>query len=109
MGSSLSPWPVPANLGDGLVKNGLIFKEVRHPIYAGLLCVMTGFSVWTGSAVRLVLTLGLYILLDIKSDYEEEGLVEKFGQDYIKYRTEVPGKFLPERIVKTLDRFRKGN
>jgi len=109
LGSSLSPWPVTSNSGDGLVKDGLVFKEVRHPIYAGLLCVMAGLSIWTGSAMRLILTLGLYILLDIKSDYEEEGLLAKFGQEYIKYRKDVPGKFVPERIVKTLDRFRKAS
>jgi len=109
LGSSLSPWPVPADSVDGLVKDGLVFKEVRHPIYTGLLCVMAGLSIWTGSAMRLLLTFGLYILLDVKSDFEEKELVAKFGQEYIKYRTEVPGKFVPERIVKTLDRFRNGS
>lgn len=108
LGSSLSPWPVPAGNGEGLVTDGLVFGEVRHPIYAGLLCLAVGLSVCTGSAMRLVLTLGLYVLLDIKSDYEEEGLVRKFGQEYVQYRKKVTGKFVPERIGKVLDRFKAG-
>jgi len=58
--------------------------------------------------MRLVLSLVLYVLLDVKSDYEEEGLVGKFGQEYVEYRKQVTGKFVPERIGKALDRFKAG-
>jgi len=110
LGSALSPWPVPApSTGPkGLVTDGLVFQEIRHPIYAGLLCIMFGLSVWTGSAMRLVLTLGLYLLLDIKSEFEEEELCKKFGQEYVQYRADVKGKFVPERVRKVLDRFKLG-
>jgi len=111
LGSALSPWPVPSSGGGdgGLVTDGLVFTEIRHPIYAGLLCLMFGLSVMTGSAMRLVLTLGLYLLLDIKSDFEEEELCKKFGQEYVQYRADVKGKFLPERVRKVLDRFKVGS
>jgi len=103
MGSSLSPWPVPATNGT-LVIDSLVFTEIRHPLYAGLLCTMCGLSVGTGSAMRLVLTLGLYLLLDVKADYEEEQLEKKYGEEWVHYKERVKGKFIPERLWKALDK-----
>jgi protein-S-isoprenylcysteine O-methyltransferase Ste14 len=98
MGSSLSPWPVPT--GDDLVTDG-IYSQMRHPIYAGLLAIMAGFSVVTGSAPRLLLTAALWYLLDLKSDYEEKQLVKEFAE-YSSYREAVPGKFFPQAILAIL-------
>lgn len=98
MGSSLSPWPVPS--GDDLVTDG-IYSQMRHPIYAGLLAIMAGFSVVTGSAPRLLLTAALWYLLDLKSDYEEKQLVKEFAE-YESYREEVSGKFFPQEILAIL-------
>ena len=74
---------------------GGIYASVRHPMYAGLLCGMTGLSLLTDSVTRLLLTGGLYLVLDAKSDYEEEKLVDAYGSEYEGYRSEVQGKFLP--------------
>jgi len=94
----LTPWPVPAENGK-LVLSGNVFKEIRHPIYSGLLCTMIGLSVMTGSSLRLVLTIVLYYVLNMKSDFEEEELLKKYGEDYQRYREEVKGKFVPESFV----------
>lgn len=98
MGSSLSPWPVPT--GDELVTDG-IYSKVRHPLYAGLLAIMAGFSVLTGSAPRLLLTAALWYTLDLKSDYEEKELIKEHAE-YEAYQEEVPGKFFPQEIVALL-------
>lgn len=104
--SNLSPWPkVPETENASLITNG-IYGEVRHPIYAGLLATCLGFSVWTGSAMRVVLTFMLYYLLDLKSDFEEKSLSDKFGNSYVQYQYEVRGKFVPhqlEDVIKKLD------
>lgn len=98
LGGALSPWPVPT--GDDLITDG-IYSKMRHPIYAGLLAIMAGFSVATGSAPRLLLTAALWYLLDLKSDYEEKQLVEEYA-DYEAYQESVPGKFFPQEIIAIL-------
>ncbi|GFH61646.1 hypothetical protein CTEN210_18122 [Chaetoceros tenuissimus] len=99
LGSNLSPFPkVPENTE--LVQTG-IFAEIRHPIYAGLLCFSLGLSIWTGSAMRMLLTGALWLLLEKKSDYEEASLVETFD-GYSEYKNKVTGKFFPARLLESL-------
>jgi protein-S-isoprenylcysteine O-methyltransferase Ste14 len=98
MGASLSPWPVPT--GDDLITDG-IFSKVRHPLYSGLLAIMAGFSVATGSAPRLLLTAALWYALDLKSDFEEKQLEKQYAE-YKAYREQVPGKFFPQEIIAIL-------
>lgn len=99
LGSNLSPFPkVPENTE--LVQTG-IFAEIRHPIYAGLLCFSLGLSIWTGSAMRMLLTGALWLLLEKKSDYEEASLIETFD-GYTEYKKKVTGKFFPARLLESL-------
>jgi len=91
MSDSLSPWSKPN--GGGLVRTGL-YGQVRHPMYTGLLATMAGFSVWTGSLNRILLTVLLYLAIEVKSEYEEGELVKAYP-DYEEYRKEVTGKFVP--------------
>jgi Putative protein-S-isoprenylcysteine methyltransferase len=99
LGSNISPFPKVGDNTD-LVTDG-IFGEIRHPIYAGLLYACLGISIWSGSATRLLLTAALWYLLTKKSDFEEQTLVEKFP-DYEDYLLEVEGKFIPERLLKSM-------
>lgn len=99
LGSNISPFPKVGDNTD-LVTDG-IFGEIRHPIYAGLLYACLGISVWSGSATRLLLTAALWYLLTKKSDFEERTLVEKFPA-YEDYLLEVEGKFIPERLLKSM-------
>jgi len=99
LGSNLSPFPkVPSDTD--LVTDG-IFEEVRHPIYAGLLYLCLGISIWSGSAMRMLLTGALWYLLDKKSDYEEKTLLDRFPS-YDDYMFDVKGKFIPERLMETM-------
>lgn len=100
LGSNLSPWPVPAS-NASLQTNG-IYAEMRHPMYAGLLAACAGLSIISGSATRLLLTAVLLYGLQIKSTYEEEQLLDTFGEDYAVYRATVPNKFFPKTIANEL-------
>lgn len=105
LGANLSPWPkVPENTE--LVTDG-IYGELRHPIYAGLLCCCLGISMWSGSAMRVLLTVVLWQLLEKKSDYEETTLVKKF-RGYKNYKAKVSGKFVPEKILSAMSPFTDG-
>lgn len=99
LGSSLSPWAVPAK-GANLVDDG-IYAQLRHPLYAGLLASLAGFSIMTGSANRLLLTALLFYAFNLMADYEEEELMKKFP-DYDFYKNKVTGKFFPEELTKQL-------
>merc|ERR1719232_879226 len=100
LGTSLSPWVEPPKQGV-LIRNG-IFSKVRHPIYAGLLVTMTGFSILMDSLLKLILTGVLFYILDMKSKKEEKLLIKKFGQEYLEYMNEVPAKFIPDDFLKRL-------
>ena len=102
--SNLTPWPSPAK-NSSLITNGLVFDEIRHPIYAGLLFSMFGVSMWSGSAMRVLLCVALSSLLDVKTDVEEVELVEKFGDDYVDYRERVKSKFIPHRLTEGVEGF----
>jgi protein-S-isoprenylcysteine O-methyltransferase Ste14 len=96
MGDSITPWPKPN--GQGLVQDGL-YGLVRHPMYFGLLTTMVGFSIATESIQRLLLTLVLYIAIDIKSNYEEEELKKAYPGEYEEYQKKVTSKFVPKGLM----------
>jgi protein-S-isoprenylcysteine O-methyltransferase Ste14 len=101
LGGALTPFPVPVESSEeGLVSDG-IFGQVRHPMYAGVLASCAGFSILTGSATRLLLTALLIYVLGVKSDFEEEGLVQKYPE-YAAYMKEVEGKFFPQKLLNDL-------
>jgi protein-S-isoprenylcysteine O-methyltransferase Ste14 len=96
LGQNLSPWPRVSE-NSSLVTNG-VYSQFRHPIYTGLLTFCIGISVWSGSAMRVLLTVALWFLLEKKSSFEEESLAEKFGKDYLLYKEQVPGKIIPTKL-----------
>ncbi len=98
---NLSPWPVPIKsaTGKGSLINTGIYSYVRHPMYTGVLFGMSGLSVLTDSVIRMLLTVALYFVLDLKSEYEETKLIEAYGEEYEIYREEVKGKFFPANFA----------
>jgi len=79
----------PGNHDQRLVTTG-IRSRVRHPIYAGHLCEMLGWSVGTGLLVCWGLTAFAVITGAIMIRMEEAELEERFGELYVAYRTQVP-------------------
>lgn len=97
LGKNLSPWPSAPEKSE-LVNTG-VYSEIRHPIYTGLLSFCLGISIWSGSAMRVLLTVVLWLVLEKKSTFEEETLIAKFGQSYKAYKDDVP-KFLPTKVFR---------
>jgi len=84
LNKNLSPFPSP-KAGSELVTSGL-YSMVRHPIYLGIIVMFGGYSLYTGSWVRLLITIVLVFLFHYKSEYEENLLIDKFDEyrDYTK-------------------------
>lgn len=83
---TLAPW----NPTRRLVVRG-IYRHVRNPMISGVFCVLMGETLLFGSSALLgwfilcVVANLLYIPLS-----EEPGLERRFGQDYVRYKKNVP-------------------
>ena len=86
LGSGLTPWPTP-RAGARLVTTG-VFALVRHPIYAALLALCFASALASGSPVRLLFALALFVLIRRKVRYEE-GLLARRYADYAAYAKRV--------------------
>jgi protein-S-isoprenylcysteine O-methyltransferase Ste14 len=88
---SLTAFPTPKNNSE-LITSGL-YKYVRHPIYTGILLTVFGYSIYSASIPRLIISLLLLILFYFKTNYEEHKLSEKYP-DYYAYKART-GRFIP--------------
>jgi len=96
LGDGLNPWPKPTSNTE-LTTTG-VYGYVRHPIYSGLLAVALSISIITHSASRVILTLVLFAILNMKIDYEEAEMESQI-EGYSEYKNEVTGKFFPDNAV----------
>jgi len=91
LGTALTPTPVP-NQRATLTRGGL-YRFVRHPIYTGVLAVVAGMTLRSGSWIHLVVAMLAIVFFDRKAAWEEQQLTERFP-DYREYATVTP-KFIP--------------
>ncbi|CAM9126847.1 unnamed protein product [Chrysoparadoxa australica] len=86
LGSSLSPWPVPAE--GNILKTTGPYSLCRHPLYTGVIAFGFGLGFTSDSFVRIALAAVLAYLLDQKATIEEEELI-KIHPAYKTYQEEV--------------------
>ncbi len=86
MGNLLTPFPVPKKEHQ-LIINGP-FSIVRHPIYFGLLMFAIGALFVSTDSLVALLGLILFITLYFKTKYEEELLMNLYGE-YVEYQKTV--------------------
>lgn len=91
LGRSLTPFPRPLDHGTLVTKGP--YRVVRHPIYSGILLMLLGLALATGSLMRLVIVAILLVFFDLKSRSEERWLQERYPE-YDHYRTKVK-KLIP--------------
>lgn len=68
-----------------LVTRGM-YRYVRHPIYFGVLCVVTGIALFTTSLLGLVVMWGVIPFFLRRIRLEEQMLLEEYGSEYEDYR-----------------------
>ena len=78
-----------------LIQDG-VYARIRHPIYAGVICLGLGWAVTTLSLPALFGALVLVVVLDLKARREEVWLAERYPA-YAEYRSRthrfVPGVY----------------
>ncbi len=89
--SSFTPLPRPR--ARTRLRQGGIFRLVRHPVYGGAILIGLGWSL-ADAPLGLVPTLLLTALFDLKARREEAWLIERFPE-YAAYRTRTPRRFVP--------------
>ncbi len=74
--------------GQTLIRKGP-YRYVRHPSYTGAIMIFTGIglSILSWGAV-LVLLLSSCIVYGYRIKVEEKALVERFGEEYVRYMAE---------------------
>jgi protein-S-isoprenylcysteine O-methyltransferase Ste14 len=80
--------PVP----EPVFRTPLLYRHVRHPLYAGLLLALWSVPVMTAGRLVFALELSVYILIGIA--FEERDLIRQFGARYGAYREQV-GMLIP--------------
>ena len=84
----LRQWIEGENEENGKLSVRGLYGWVRHPLYSAGLLFIWLTPVMTTSVLLLNLSLTLYLY--IGSVFEEQRLVDEFGDDYIKYQQNVP-------------------
>lgn len=71
-----------------LIKTGL-YKYVRHPLYFGIIVMITGALILLPFYSTLVFVIATLIYLPVGVGLEEQKLVTEFGEQYLQYKKEV--------------------
>lgn len=84
-GVPLHPIPPP---GAALCSTGP-YRLVRHPTYVGMLAAAVGWAVLRARPAPMAGCVAMAAVLTSKAVMEEEALLRRFGDDYLRYRARV--------------------
>ena len=70
------------------------YRWVRHPFYTSAALLTFASSLTAANWFFLVMGCGMFLLLAIRTWKEEENLIARFGDDYMKYMQRT-GRFVP--------------
>ena len=88
--------PAPIDAPKRLVTRGF-YRYTRNPMYVASLTVVLGWATLFGAAVLVAYAMLLFVFFSLFIRlYEEPRLAGEFGEDYVKYMSQV-GRWLPRR------------
>lgn len=91
LGPALTPTPIPTKSGQ-LTTSGF-YRYVRHPIYTGVLVIVAGLTIRSGSLISLAVAALTILFFISKAKWEEARLTERYD-DYPAYAAVTP-RFVP--------------
>jgi protein-S-isoprenylcysteine O-methyltransferase Ste14 len=78
-----------------------VYAIVRHPMYSGIIVFFApGVALWFRSWIILTVPLVAYIIFKILIPKEEKYLEEKFGKEYLDYKSKVNAVIPLPRFLK---------
>lgn len=83
-------WLVKQEGGSRLIQNG-IHRHVRHPLYSGTFLLIWGLWILLPSVSLLIMNVIITVYTLVAIRFEEEKLIEEFGEDYLIYKKKTPG------------------
>lgn len=84
------PEVFPVKYERNLIKEG-IYSIIRHPLYLSELCIILGNFLISGVLSLLLLFLIWIFILPHLLRWEEERLIQRFGEEYIEYKRRIGG------------------
>lgn len=91
LGTALTPTPVPTS--DGQLTTSGLYRYVRHPIYTGVLTIVAGLTIRSGSWISLAVAIVTIAFFTVKAKWEEARLAERYDA-YPDYARRTP-RFVP--------------
>jgi protein-S-isoprenylcysteine O-methyltransferase Ste14 len=91
LGKGFTPFPKPRETGALVVRGP--YRVVRHPVYAGGLVILLGYSLYS-SVWALAATAGLGVLWAFKARVEERYLRDRYPE-YDAYAARVRHRLVP--------------
>lgn len=73
---------------------GGLFERMRHPIYAGMLLVVSGMVGVTGDLLSIAVAAAAWVGIPVQARLEEDFLLSVHGDEYRTYRART-GRFWP--------------
>ncbi len=91
LGRSLTPLPTPVENGE--LREGGMYRFVRHPIYAAIMALTAGGAIRSQSVPVAIATVALAAWLSVKARWEERRLSARYP-GYAAYALRTP-RFVP--------------
>lgn len=67
-----------------------VYSYIRHPMYAGDLCMASGFAVLRNNPLAVLTAMISFIPFLVELRLEDKELIERFGEEQRRYVEEVP-------------------
>ena len=99
LGRSATPLPVPVENGE--LRSSGLYRFVRHPIYSGVMTLVVGSAIGSGSIAIASVAATLVAWLIVKARWEERRLAARYP-GYAAYAARTP-RFIPFRLTRSKD------
>lgn len=86
---------VPSIKNDGKLSTTGTYRIVRHPVYFGTIMAQLGLILINQALLSLIYLPLSITLCYLMATMEEKDLVNKFGNQYLEFKSKIKGKVIP--------------